>query len=147
MKIALLGGNSYAYAFAPSYAHANGRGYIRQSDLLGAQASEIPLTPEYAYETVKDMKRRGEPVPANLQALADQHAAERGERVYSVIDKGMGLIDKGLGLFSDKKSPASTPEMGQQASDNTALIITGAVAGVAVIGVMLATGKKKGRRR
>lgn len=146
MKIALLGGNGYMYANAPSYVHANGRGYIRQSDLLGEDATSITYTPEMAYNDAKEMSARGEKVPANVQALADQYEKERR---YTFLDKGMTLIGQGLELgkqiVGGKQTTADTNA--SRSSDNTALIIIGGVGLVAVIGVMLASKKKSGRRR
>lgn len=146
MKIALLGGNGYQYANAPSYVHANGRGYIGCDDLLGTTAREILYTPELAYNLAKDMDARGEPVPEIVRELADEYKAQKGEKVYNIVDKGMTLVDKGLGFFLDRKEPAATVDMSQRSSDNTALIIIGGVGAVAILGVLLST-KKKGRRR
>lgn len=145
MKIALLGGNSYEYAFAPSYIHANGKGYISQNDLMGAEARAVDVTPEYAAQLERDLKAEGKPVPANVAELAAEYRRTKANNVFSIIDKGMGLVDKGLGLFSTKGQPAATTDMAGRSQDNTALIIIGGVAGVAVLATVLATKKKKRR--
>jgi len=146
MRIALLGGNGYSYANAPSYVHANGRGYIRQDDLLGATAREIAYTPELAYQTQKDLEAQGQPVPANIRAMADQYKVDRR---YELAERGTGLLEKGFefitNLTDGKKSTPGDPNAAS-ASDNTALIIIGGVGAVAVLGVLLST-KKKTRRR
>lgn len=146
MKIALLGGNGYQYANAPSYVHANGRGYIGCDDLLGATAREIEYTPKLAYEIEKELERKGEPVPANIRQMANVYREQRGEKAYNIAEQGMTLVNKGLDLISGKKAPAATGDMSQRSSDNTALIIIGGVGAVAILGVLLST-KKKGRRR
>ena len=143
MKIALLGGNGYQYAFQPSYVHANGRGYISGDQLLGATAKNLEITPERAHEIADSLRAQGEPVPADIATLERQY---KGERAYNVVDKGLDLATGLFNQFTGKKTPASTPQMQKQATDNTALIITGAVAGVAVLAVMM-TGKKRRRRR
>lgn len=114
MKIALLGGNGYQYAFAPSYARANGRGVIGQRELLGQT--------EAATGTMSDKDRR-----------------------YGVFTELVGLGEKALDTFAGRTKPAATPEMETEARDNTALVVTGVVAGVAVLAVML-SGRKRKRR-
>jgi hypothetical protein len=75
-----------------------------------------------------------------MLALAAQYEKDRR---YGIVDKGMDLISQGLSLFTDKKEPAATEEMSQRAGDNTALIIVGGVAAVAVLGVMLSSKKRR----
>lgn len=145
MKIALLGGNCYSYANAPSYVHANGRGCITQRELMGDDSYASPATtPQAAYEEVQYYKSRGwEPNPESV-ALAKQYT---GDRVYSTIEKGMTLAEKGIGLvqqITGKSTPTTDPNAGRS-GDNTAMIIIGGVAAVAVISVILAS-KKKSRR-
>ena len=147
MRIALLGGNGYQYANAPSYVRANGRGVITQRDLFGADATAIAVTytPAMAYADAKALRAAGEPVPANVQALADQHEKDRRYDVFSTIT---GLAEKGL-AFGEKivggKQQSGDSNAGRS-TDNTALIIIGGVGAVAVISVLMATGKKKRRR-
>lgn len=137
MKIALLGGNAYQYASAPSYVHANGKGYITGNQLLGATASAVTITPEMALEMEAEYKAAGQPVPANIKALADQY---RSEAKWNFAGRLVSLAEKGLDTLTGKQTTTDTDA---QARDNTALIVTGMVAGVAVLAVIMSTKKKR----
>lgn len=165
MRIALLGGNSYQYAFAPSYAQANGKGYITQDELLGADASGQGRTLKPAQvkalkSDIQDYIRAGVPVPADKLELARQYAivdameydgpVEEGSRSSNPLDFISNIVDRGADIVSDitaaKRAPAR--QVGPTAApgpDNTALIVTSAVAGVALLAVAM-RGKRRGRR-
>lgn len=148
MKIAFMGGNSYQYAFAPSYAQANGKGYITGAQLLGA--TEVPMTVKQAQEAVAYYKSIGaeDEIPLDVLNLA----AQGGSGSQQPLDFISNIINKGAQIVSDitgakKTTSTSTETAGVPATttggkDNTALIVTGAVAGVALLAVAM-SGKKR----
>lgn len=165
MRIALLGGNSYQYAFAPSYAQANGKGYITQNELLGAEASGQGRTLKPAQvkalkSDIQNYIRAGVPIPADKLELARQYAivdameysgpVEEGSRSSNPLDFISNIVDRGADIVSDitaaKRAPARQASPAAAAgTDNTALIVTGAVAGVALLAVAMRP--KRGRKR
>lgn len=121
MRIALLGGNSYQYAFTPSYVRANSHGYITGKQLLGA-----------------DVVANGDPTGSGSNPVFDFFS--------NIVNKGAEIVEDITGA---RKTTVETTAIQQaaaekQARDNTALIITGAVAGVAVLAVAMA-GKRRRR--
>jgi hypothetical protein len=120
MKIALLGGNSYQYAFAPSYVRANGRGYISRDQLLG-----------------QDVVANGDPTGSGSNPVFDFFT--------NVLDKGAAIVEDitGARRAAVETTAAQQAAAEQQARDNTALIVTGAVAGAAVLAVVMAGRKRR----
>lgn len=157
MKIALLGGNSYQYAFKPSYAQANGKGYITGDELLGAAAATT-ITKQDALDTVAYYKSIGaeKEIPLDILAIAQgpDDGSTKTEKATNVLGFISNIFEKGAGIVSDitgaKNTSAQTSAqqqalLTQQSKDNTALIVTGAVAGVALLAVVMS--KKPSRRR
>jgi hypothetical protein len=123
MKIALLGGNGYQYAFAPSYVRANGRGYISRDQLLGQD------------------------VAANGEMPTGSGSSPVYDFLNNILNKGAAIVEDITGAREAAVDTAAVQQAAaqQQARDNTALIVTGAVAGAAVLAVVMA-GRKRRKR-
>jgi hypothetical protein len=124
MRIALLGGNSYQYAFAPSYVRANGRGYISRDQLLGQDVAA-----------------------ANGEIPTGSGSNPVFDFLNNILNKGAAVVEDITGARTTAVEATAAQQVAaeKQARDNTALIVTGAIAGVAVLAVM-AAGKKRKRR-
>lgn len=147
MRIALLGGNSYQYAFKPSYAQANGKGYITGNQLLGQTDAEIR---QGAIDSIAWLESQGKPVSAELRAIAagkDPANTASGSGSNPVFGFIENLLDAGQSIVSDITGAKKPPTNGNGVAtktDNTALVVTAAVAGVALLAVAMS---KKPRRR
>jgi len=164
MRIALLGGNSYQYAFAPSYAQANGKGYITGNQLLGAEAStqgrELkPAEVVALKDDIANYIRMDVPVPADKLELARQYGivqalnytgpVEEGSRSSNPLDFISNIVNRGADIVEDITSARRTPGQATTvpatagAPDNTALIVGGTIAGVALLAVAMRSKKRR----